>query len=277
MKSYKNKIVVVTGAGSGMGRAYALEAAARGARLALNDYDEAALAQTEALLPTGTEVLSAAFDVAKRAAVYSFAASVHQTLGAADVVINNAGIEGSGKPGWAWEDEELQRVLDINFWGVVHGTRAFLPQLLEDNRSTALVNVSSLFGLLGSPNQADYCAAKFAVRGFTEALSVELVKTNLRVHLVHPGGIATNIARHDRGQGFATKYLKTSPEAIAKLVLDTAGTGRGRIVDGHRAGLTYWGVRTLPQRLMARLVWRDMAPVLDQTFYPPNEHAGRHR
>lgn len=266
MKSYTDQIVVITGAGSGMGRAYALEFAARGARLALNDYDDVALKETLALLPQGTAVTSAAYDVSDREATYAFAEQVLADLGPADVVINNAGIEGSGQPVWATEDADYERVMAVNFTGTVHGTRAFLPQLLATKG--ALVNVSSLFGLVGPPNHSDYSASKFAVRGFSEAIGTELRHSGVRVHTVHPGGIATNITRRPATQAFKGKYLSTPPESIARVVADAIGTRRTRIVYGNDSAKTWLGARLLPQWLMSRLVWRDLAPVIDQQHYP---------
>lgn len=271
MKDYTGKVVVITGAGSGMGRAYALEAAARGAKLALNDYDATSLAETVGMLGSGTQVHSAAFDVSDRDAVYAFADSVRAELGGADVVINNAGVEGSLQPVWATSDEQLEHLMGINFWGVVHGTRAFLPQVLDGDFG-AIVNVSSLFGLVGAPNAADYCAAKFAVRGFTESLGTELLHSTVSVHTVHPGGIATNISRREDGAEFDAKYLRTAPEDVAKVVLDAVGTRRTRIVYGHRAGSTWLGARLLPQWLMSRLMWRDVRPTLNTDNYPAAAH-----
>ncbi|KAA1421653.1 SDR family oxidoreductase [Nocardioides humilatus] len=272
MKNFTDKVVVVTGAGSGMGRAYALELARRGAALALNDYDAAALAETVTSLPSSTTVITEHYDVSDRDATYRFAARVQTELGGAHVVINNAGIEGGCQPVWATEDRDYERVMAVNFYGVVHGTRAFLPQLLARGEG-AIVNVSSIFGLVGTPNHSDYNASKFAARGFTEALSAELLHTPITVHLVHPGGIDTNITRRAESQQFSGKYLSTSPEAIARVVLDAVGTRKGRIVYGHGARKTWLGARLLPQRLMARAVWRDMAPVIDRSSYPASAHA----
>jgi NAD(P)-dependent dehydrogenase (short-subunit alcohol dehydrogenase family) len=271
MKDFTGKTVVITGAGSGMGRAYAVEAARRGALLALNDFDAGALAETGRLLPQGSVACSAAFDVSERDAVFVFAGEVAAATGGADIAINNAGIEGQGEPTWALDDEYLERVMAVNFWGVVNGTRAFLPQLL-DGEWGALVNVSSLFGLVGAPNQADYCAAKFAVRGFTEALGTELLDSAVEVYTVHPGGIATNISRREEGREFHRKYLKTKPDQVARTVLDAVGGQRTRIVCGHRARSTWLGARHLPQWLMRRLVWRDLEPILHLDSYPAAEH-----
>ena len=247
MKNFKDKVVVVTGAGSGMGRAYAIEFGRLGARLALNDFDAKGLAETVALLAqSGTGgVLSQVFDVSARDAMHDFAEQVKTELGNAHVIINNAGIEGSGKPLWATNDQSYERVMNINFFGVVHGTKAFLPQLIA-NGEGAVVNVSSIFGLIGTPNHSDYCASKFAVRGFTEALMVELQESSVSVHLVHPGGIATNIAQHDSSQAFAGKYLSTPPEAIAKRVVQGIRRREARIVYGYGSMKTWLGACLLP-------------------------------
>lgn len=276
MKSYAGRVVVITGAGSGMGRSYALEAARRGAALALNDHDAAALEETVGLLPTGTRVSHRAFDVSDREAMLDFADLVEAELGGADVVLNNAGIEGEVQPVWGTSEDAYRRVMAVNFDGVRHGTRAFLPQVLRSDAG-AIVNVSSLFGLVGTPHHSDYCASKFAVRGFTEALAAELVDSGVAVHLVHPGGVATNISRHEASAGFARKYLTTSPDAVAREVLDAVGTRRTRIVLGHRAGSTWLGVRLLPARVMTRLVRRDVGAVLDSSLYPAREHATARR
>ena len=272
MKSYTGPVVVVSGAGSGMGREYAIEAARRGAAVAINDISAEGLEATTARLPTGTRVIAETLDVADRDAVYAFADRVRAELGPATVVINNAGIEGFAQPFWAITDAEIEHVMAVNFWGVIHGTRAFLPQLLEAERG-AIVNVSSLFGLIGAPHSSDYCASKFAVRGFSEALAGELLHSRVGVYLVHPGGVNTNISRISDGQGFAEKYLRTPPSEVATEVLDAIGTHRHRIVVGHRAGLTALAARLLPLELMTRLIWRDLVPILKRENYPAADHA----
>lgn len=266
MKSLSGKIVVITGAGSGMGRAYAMEAVRRGARVALNDVDPSDLAETVRGCEPA-QVLARAFDVSSAADFAAFADAVADQFGPADVVINNAGIEGEGQPFWATSADSFERVMNVDFWGVVNGTRAFLAQLL-DGGGGYLVNVSSLFGLVGPPNHADYSSAKFAVRGFTECLATELLDTPVRVYTVHPGGVDTRITRRQATQAFHGKYLKTDPAAVARLVFDRLGSSRTRIVCGHRSGTTWLGARLLPQRLMSHLTSRDMAKILDRSAYP---------
>ncbi|MBY6677695.1 SDR family oxidoreductase [Rhodococcus sp. BP-332] len=260
------KVVVITGAGSGMGRAYAAAYAARGAVLALGDIDGNALAETVTSLPSGGTVLTEVYDVADRDAVAAFAARVAQEVGPATVVVNNAGIEGGFRPAWHLDDASYDRVMAVNLGGVVHGTRAFLPQLMS-RPAAALVNVSSIFGLQGTPNHTDYCASKFAVRGFTEALATELAGSTVSVHLVHPGGVATNISRAEGSQQFAAKYYATSPEAVAERVVRDVESGRMRIVTGHRSRQVAFGARFLPLPLMVRLVRRDMNDILDPGDY----------
>ena len=275
MKSFHDKTVVITGAGSGMGRAYALEFARLGARLALNDYDDAALEETRALLGglPGLRLHLGVFDVSDRAAMERFAAEVEATLGKAQVLINNAGIEGSGRPSWATPLASYERVMRINFYGVLHGSQVFLPQLLAHDEA-ALVNVSSIFGLIGTPSNSDYCASKFAVRGYTEALMVELHGSPVSVHLVHPGGIATNITRAEHTQAFKAKYLSTPPEEIVRHVLRGIRRGTPKIVYGKDSFKSWLGANLLPLRWLNPIIWRDMAPVLDARDYPARRALG---
>ncbi len=279
MKHFRNKVVVITGAGSGMGRAYALEFAALGAHLALNDYDAKGLAETVDLVSAQSPQVrlhSAAFDVSDRAAAFAFAEAVQRALGNAHVIINNAGIEGASKPVWATPIDAYERVMRINFFGVVHGTQAFLPQLLA-NGEGAVVNVSSIFGLIGPPNHSDYSAAKFAVRGFTEALMVELHDSPISVHLVHPGGIATNIARAEGSKDFARKYLSTPPQAIVRHVIRCIGRRQPKIVFGRDSLKTWLGANLVPLRLLNPIIWRDMKGVIDRSDYPATKAAAQPR
>lgn len=270
MKSFTNKIVVVTGAGSGMGRAYAREFARRGAVLALNDYDATTLEETVSLLPPGTKTLTSAFDVSDRNAMYHFADTVGDTLGPAHVMLNNAGIAGRGAPVWDLADADYQRIMAVDFYSVMYGTRAFLPHL-RANAEGAIVNVSSIFGLTGTPNSSDYCAAKFAVRGFTEALMVELMNEPISVHLVHPGGTATNITRTKNDAGFSGRFLRTDPAVVATKVADAILQGRVRVVVAHAARTTQIGANFLPRKLMNAVLWHQLGAVIDRSKYPAHD------
>lgn len=260
MQSFIDKVVVITGAGSGMGRDYALEFSRLGAKVALNDFNAESLEETVRLLMAkgigAQRVYAQAFDVSDRAQMFDFAHQVQVQLGAAHVVINNAGISGNGKSVLEMPFEQFEAVMHINFNGVLHGTQAFLPQLLS-NEEAALVNVSSVLGLIGMPGNAEYCASKFAVRGFTEALMVELMQTHVSVHLVHPGGVRTGIAdTTEKGRKFAEKFLKTPSEEIVKVVIDGIRRKKARIVYGHQsrnAWLLSWAV---PLGLRTRLLHR---------------------
>lgn len=268
MKDFRNKVVVITGAGSGMGRAYAQAFAARGALLALNDHDARSLQETAALLAAqgASQVLTQAFDVGDRDAMETFAQAVQARLGGAHVVINNAGIEGSAMPAWKTSHADYERVMRVNFHGVLYGTLAFLPQL-RARQEGAIVNVSSIMGLIGSPSQSDYCASKFAVRGFTESLMVELHESPISVHLVHPGGVATNIARKPSSQEFAARYLTTPPEEIAQRVIRGIEKGQHKIICGQDAFKTWVGSNLLPHKWLTAIVWRELRATLDKAAY----------
>ncbi|HEX5357440.1 MAG TPA: SDR family oxidoreductase [Aquabacterium sp.] len=268
MKDFHHKVVVITGAGSGMGRAYAMTFAALGAKLALNDFDPISLEATVRILNAQghTEVLPQAFDVGNRMAMDEFAQAVKERFGGAHVVINNAGIEGSALPAWHTTPADYERIMRVNFFGVVNGTLAFLPQLQARNEG-AIVNVSSIMGLIGSPSQSDYCASKFAVRGFTEALMVELHDSPISVHLVHPGGVATNIARKPHSQAFAQRYLTTPPEDVAKRVVEGIRKGQAKIICGQDAFKTWVGSNLLPHKWLTAIVWREIRPTLDKAAY----------
>lgn len=272
MNYFKGKVVVITGAGSGMGRAYAVEFAKSGARLALMDYDATGLQDTVNLLKSSgrPEVLDEQFDVSQREAMFAFAERVLKRFGTVDVVINNAGIGGEGMPTWATSIGGYERVMNINFYGVVHGTHAFLPELIRKN-SGHVVNVSSIFGLVGAPSHSDYSASKFAVRGFTEALMTELSESKVGVHLVHPGGIATNIAKAEQFAKFDANYLKTNPEDIVRVVMKALEKGKAKVVYGHDSLKTWLGSNFVPVKLLSRIIWRDMK---DNVIQTPYEKAG---
>ncbi len=243
MTDVKGKVAVVTGAGSGIGRALALELGRRGAKLAISDVDTAGLTETEQRLKElGVDVRSQRLDVTDRAAVLGYADAVAAEFGVVNLIFNNAGIAFTGDI----EDmsfEQIERVMDVDFWGVVNGTKAFLPHLIASGDGH-VVNISSLFGLLAVPGQSAYNAAKFAVRGFTEALRQEMLvnKHPVRVTCVHPGGIKTAIARNAGAvdgldatalaRTFDKNLAKMSPESAANVILRSVEHDRPRSVVG---------------------------------------------
>jgi NAD(P)-dependent dehydrogenase (short-subunit alcohol dehydrogenase family) len=245
MKNFTDRVAVITGAGSGIGRALALELAGRGARLALSDIDEVAVADTAAHCEkAGAEAKGYRLDVADRAAVTAHADAVAAEFGQVNLVVNNAGVAVMATV----EDmsyADMDWIVGINFWGVVHGTKAFLPHLIASGDGH-LVNVSSVFGFVGVPTQSAYNATKFAVRGFTEALRQEMLieKRRVGVSCVHPGGIQTNIARDARVSDGSTpgqravdfaRIARTSPEDAAKTIVRGVERNKPRILIGPDA------------------------------------------
>ncbi len=164
-------------------------------------------------------------------------------------------------------DETYERVMAVNFWGVVHGTRAFLPHLRE-RREGALVNVSSVFGLTGSPGTSAYCAPKAAVRGFTESLMVELADQPVTVQLVHPGGIATNIAAESSPE-FGARFLRTSPDDIAVAVADAILADRSRVVYGHGGRAVQIGANFLPRAWFNTILAREIKKLGEAAEHEP--------
>jgi NADP-dependent 3-hydroxy acid dehydrogenase YdfG len=246
MTDVRGKVAVITGAGSGIGRALAYDLARQGAKVAVSDVDTVGLAETARQIEViGAQCHSQRLDVTDRAAVLAYADTVAQEFGQVNLVFNNAGIAFTGDI----EDmtfEQIERVIDVDFWGVVNGTKAFLPYLIESGDGH-VVNVSSLFGLLAVPGQSAYNAAKFAVRGFTEALRQEMIlnKRPVQVTCVHPGGIKTAIARNagtvdgqdpkELAKIFDKKLAKTSAESAAKQILGAVKANRARAVVGYDA------------------------------------------
>ena len=199
MKTFKGRVAAITGAGSGIGRALAADLARRGAHLALSDIDEASLAETVGLCEgLGVKVTAQQLNVADRATVYSWADRVMADHGQVNLVVNNAGVA-LAAPVETMAYEDFEWLMNINFWGVVYGTKAFLPYLKASGEGH-IVNLSSVFGLISVPSQSAYNAAKFAVRGFTDTLRMELEieRAPVSVTTIHPGGVKTNIARHAR-------------------------------------------------------------------------------
>jgi NAD(P)-dependent dehydrogenase (short-subunit alcohol dehydrogenase family) len=242
MSRFSGRTAVITGAGSGIGRALAYDLAGRGARLALSDVDDAGLTETvKRAAEMGAQARGDVLDVADRAAVLAYADSFDDV----HLVINNAGIAFTGDIA-EMTFADIERVIDVDFWGVVHGSKAFLPRLIASGEGT-LVNLSSVFGLFSVPSQGAYNSAKFAVRGFTEALRQEMLVAGhpVRVVCVHPGGIKTAIARNAGavpgrdaaalGEFFDKRLAKTSAERAARTILDGAERGRARVLVGPDA------------------------------------------
>lgn len=242
MKNLEGKIVVVTGAGSGIGRALALQLAAQGAQLALCDVNDTNLQKTVDIAAAhGVKVYSATVDVSKRDAVQTFADNVARALGNASVIINNAGVALSQNVE-AMNRQDFEWVLNINFWGVVNGCEAFLPQLRQQ-KDAHIVNISSIFGIIGVPSQSAYNASKFAVKGFTEALRQELTGSNIHVTCVHPGGIKTNIARNARvhndmfGRAADVKKLADDFDRLAATTAEEAARQIVRAIERNQKRL----------------------------------------
>lgn len=249
------KLAAITGAGSGIGRALALQLNRAGCELYLSDISSAGLEETVALLERKDIAANPQqLDVSDKAAVHAWAAQIAAEQGHVDIVINNAGVAYAATV----EDSEYEHqewLMSINFWGVVYGTQAFLP-LLRKSTQGHLLNVSSVFGLIGVQTQSAYNAAKFAVRGYTEALRQELDGSNIHVCCVHPGGIKTNIARNSRG-GDANmsadqrgeefqKYARTTAESAAAQMIRAIEKRKKRLLIGADAKYISLISRLLP-------------------------------
>lgn len=247
MKFYNQKVCVVTGAASGIGRACALALASYGAKTVITDIRKDMLDETTELVKSaGGAVDAHILDVADRDGVYELAAHVEKTDGGADFVLNNAGVAMGASVDELGIDD-FNWLMDIDFWGVVYGTQAFLPHM-RDKNSGRIANISSVFGLFSVPEQAAYNAAKFAVLGFTDAVRHDLANTNIKVTTIHPGGINTNIVRHARlGQGPDAelqrqeaiikfeKFTMTQPDKAARIILKGVAKGKPRILVGPDA------------------------------------------
>lgn len=259
MKTLRDKVVALTGAGSGIGRALAVEAARQGAFLALSDWDEAGVKETERLAGAKRS-LSRKVDVRSEEQFAAFAADVARDFGGAHVIVNNAGVTVSDFVG-AMKRTDFEWLMDINFWGVVRGTEVFLPQLKAKD-DAHVVNISSVFGLIGVPSQSAYNASKFAVRGYTESLRQELERTSVHVTCVHPGGVKTNIVRNGRNhtsptgdavepETFAREFdrvAKTSPTAAATIIWNGILANAPRVLVGNDARAIDFVQRLFPTR-----------------------------
>jgi NADP-dependent 3-hydroxy acid dehydrogenase YdfG len=246
MKTFANKVAVITGAGSGIGRALAQQLSEEGAQLALSDVNLKGLEETKASLKGQAKVTLTQLDVSDRQAFEQHSKEVLSEFGQVDLLFNNAGVALSQTVDDCSYDD-FEWLMNINFWGVVYGTKSFLPHMLT-RPEAAIVNVSSIFGIIALPTQSQYNAAKFAVRGFTESLRQEVKDTNLYVGCVHPGGIKTNIVvngrMHTSMVGEQThaqqieefnKMARTTPAKAAQTILNGVRKNKRRILIGHDA------------------------------------------
>jgi len=234
MTAMRGTAAAVTGAAGGIGRALALELAARGADLALADRDEAGLASVAAEIGAKQKVTTHRIDVGEPADIQAFAQAAIAAHPSLNILINNAGVALMGRF-CEIDQSQMEWLMNINFWGTVHATRAFLPHL-STRPEAHIVNLSSIFGIIAPPGQTAYCASKFAVRGFSESLRHELQMANspVRLSVVHPGGVATNIARNARTGNLMTDNARRA-EAIDrfdKVATKSPGAAAARIMHG---------------------------------------------
>lgn len=244
---FGQKLCVITGAGAGIGRATARALARQGARLVISDINKSAIEETAALITdAGGQVEAHQLDVSNRAAVFDLAGQIIADYKQVDMVLNNAGIANIA-PVETLTIEDFERVMNVDFWGVVHGTQAFLPHFISRNAGH-IANISSIFGWIGVPNQGAYNSAKFAVHGFTEALRQEMNGSGVKVSCIHPGGIDTNIARNsilpqgedtaERREEIAQTFksmVKSTPDQAAQTIINGVARGKARILIGRDA------------------------------------------
>jgi short-subunit dehydrogenase len=269
MTAIRGAAAAVTGAASGIGRALALELAARGCDLALADRDEAGLRALATEIGSNVKVSVHRVDVGEAAQIQEFAGEATSAHPSLNILVNNAGVALLGQ--FAEIDQaQMEWLFNINFWGVVWATRAFLPQLSRQ-REGHIVNLSSIFGIVAPPGQTAYASAKFAVRGFSESLRHELkmAKSQVKLSVVHPGGIATNIARNSRtGAGVADnarraqmierfeRAAKTTPRAAALRIISGIEKNQGRILIGNDARILDILQRLMPASYWSVVAWR---------------------
>ncbi len=265
MKDFNNKVVVITGAGSGIGRALAMEFDKLGARLALNDYNESTLLKTTELLSSDS-VYYDVFDVSHRKSVFDFAEKVISRYGVVDVVINNAGIAMNGEGFESIDLDKFERVMRVNFNGALYGSRAFIPYLLK-RQEASLVNIASVYGLTGIAWGEAYVASKFAVNGLTQSLSQTYKETHLSVHCVYPGGIKTNITKNSidytkEADVFDELFLIHTPEFAAKTIIKGLRKDKKRIIIGYDGKMIEYLSRLAPVK-GCNLINNKMKPARD--------------
>lgn len=267
MKNLKDKVAAVTGVGSGIGRALAVLLAKKGCDLALNELHSERLEETIELCKKenpNIRIYSKAFDVSQEKEVRSFAANTINTFGKIDLVINNAGVAMGPVKAESIKKEDFDWIMGINFWGMVYGSQAFLPYL-KRRPEAALVNISSLFGLIGIAYQAPYCTTKFAIRGYTESLRMEVLNDapNLIIHTVHPGGINTKIADDSKWvledpkplEHDFNNLLVMPPLKAAEIIVKGVQKKRSRILVGKDAKIASLLQRIWPEKY-TKIAWK---------------------
>ena len=274
MQGFAGKVAVVTGAGSGIGQALAIELGRSGASVAISDVDTEGLKTTESRLAgIGAKVKTDRLDVTERERFLLYADEVKAHFGKVNQIYNNAGIAYTGDVDIT-PFKDIERVMDVDYWGVVNGTKAFLPHLIASGDGH-VINISSVFGIFAVPGQAAYNSAKFAVRGFTEALRQEMALAHhpVKVTTVHPGGIKTAIARNataaeglnsaELAAWFDSKMARTSPERAAQIILEAVAKNKARVLVGTDAKIADALVRaggTGYQKMLVALARRAMPP-----------------
>lgn len=256
MRKLEGKVAVVTGAGSGIGKELAVQLAKKGATLAITDYDAETLAETlKEVHKVQPNSKSYVFDVSDKEAFQQFAQQALTDFPTIDIVINNAGVALGKYTVEQLSYEDFEWIVGINLWGMIYGTKEFLSHL-KTRPSACVVNISSLFGLIGVKYQAAYCTTKFAIRGFTESLRQELTETNVKVLSIHPGGIKTNIARNARFhdpkavEKLASSFeeaAKTTASSAAKQIIDAIRQQEERVLIGMDAKVMDKLVRIFPE------------------------------
>lgn len=274
MRSLEGRVAVITGAASGIGRSLAHALARRGCQLALADWNGAALEETAtAVRAPGRRVSTHVVDVADRAAMEKLARDVIDLHGSCHILVNNAGVAIDG----TIEEvsfEDFAWIVGVNFWGVVHGCKLFLPHLRQADEAH-IVNVSSVFGLIGVPRNGPYCTTKFAVRGFSEALWTELRGTRVGVTCVHPGGVQTNIVRNARLRDEAergaaveefARAARMSPEEAAGRIVAAIERNAFRLRLGPETYVGDWMKRLFPRGTQQVVGW--LARRAEKRFRP---------